>query len=88
MMLAQLFSNDAQKKRDPIYGMGLIKAPSTCGALNVSARDQPWASMVTPMPSAVPVSAAALTRPPTASVALDTWQPVVKRASLPLEAGR
>jgi subtilisin family serine protease len=89
VMLAHLFSKGEQKKRDPIRGMGVIKAPSTCGAVNVSMSQQlqPWASIVKPMPS-TPVSAALLARPPAASVAQDGWQSVIQRASLPSEAAR
>ena len=87
VMLAQLFSKEEQRKRNPISGLGLIKAPSTCGALNVSARDQPWLSVVKPTPS-VPVSAMPLARAPPEAIALDAWQSVIQRASLPSGAAR
>jgi hypothetical protein len=77
MMLARLFSKDEQKRRNPIYGLGLIKAPLTCG----SGGDQPWLSVVKPTPS-VPVAAVRLARPPAAPIAQDTWHSVV-RASQP-----
>jgi subtilisin family serine protease len=83
-MLAQLLGKEGLKKRDPILGYGLIKAPSACGSQN-----QPWLSIVkaTPAPS-MPVASAPLARSPAASIAIDTWRPVVEQASLPSEAAR
>jgi len=74
LILARLFSRDDLKTRNPIYGHGLLKAPSTCGH-------------VKPAPTA-PVAKAPLARPPSGSVAQDTWHAVVQHASLPSEVAR
>ena len=75
-MLAQLLSNDQLKVRSPVYGHGLMHAPSTCA----SARS--WVSSVKPEPlQPAPVPPAARVEPtPTVP---GGWQASVQQASLP-----
>ena len=76
LMLAQLLSNDQLKVRSPVYGHGLMHAPSTCA----SARS--WVSSVKPEPlQPAPVPPAARVEPtPTVP---GGWQASVQQASLP-----
>jgi Subtilase family len=69
MMLAQLLGKNELKKRDPVYGHGLIKAPEKCG-------EQRWMSSVT----AAPLPASALA--PGASAVSGSWFPSVTPASM------
>jgi hypothetical protein len=76
-MLAQLLSKDQLKTRNPVYGHGLMRAPSTCA----SARS--WVSSVKLEPlQPAPVFSAARVEPmPTPG----GWQASVQ-ASLPPQA--
>jgi minor extracellular protease Epr len=76
LMLAQLLSKEQLKTRTPVYGHGVIHAPSTCA----SARS--WVSRLKPKPSApAPVPAAAKVDPtPTVP---GGWHASVQQASLP-----
>ena len=49
IMLTHLFSKDQLKKRDPISGLGMIKAPQACGS-------QGWGSIVKLAPPARPAA--------------------------------
>ena len=49
VMLAQLYGNDPPKPHSPVYGLGVIKAPTACGR-------QAWGSIVTPAPAIAPVT--------------------------------
>jgi Subtilase family len=75
-MLAQLLSKEQLKTRSPVYGHGVIHAPSTCA----SARS--WVSRLKPQPAApAPVPAAAKVDPtPTVP---GGWHASVQQASLP-----
>jgi subtilase family protein len=66
MMLPQLVGTNELKKRDAVYGYGLIKAPERCG-------DQRWLSTVTALPRG---------RAPAAPVAFGDWTSAVMPASV------
>jgi hypothetical protein len=76
LMLAQVLSKDQLKTRNPVYGHGVIRAPSPCA----SARS--WVSSVQPEPlPPTPVLPAARVEPmPTLPGA---WHASVEQASLP-----
>ena len=76
LMLAQLLSKEQLKTRSPIYGHGVIRAPSTCAGA------RSWASRVKPQPSApAPIQATARVDPtPTVP---GGWSASVQQASLP-----
>ncbi|HEY7084210.1 MAG TPA: S8 family serine peptidase [Hyphomicrobiaceae bacterium] len=76
-VLAQLLSKEQLKIRSPVYGHGVITAPSTC------AGSRSWASRVRPQPAApAPVPAAARSSDPTPTVP-GGWHASVQQASLP-----
>ena len=80
VMLAHLFRKDELTSRSPVYGHGVIKAPTACGR-------KTWASVVTPTPP-VPVSATTLARPPPTTVAGDSWQTMVQQGPVPSELAK
>jgi subtilisin family serine protease len=75
LMLAHLLSKEQLKTRSPVYGHGVISAPSTC------AGSRSWASRVRP-PSAPPPVPAAARIDPTPTVP-GGWHASVQQALLP-----
>jgi subtilisin family serine protease len=75
LMLAQLLSKEQLKSRNPVYGHGVISAPSKCATW------RSWASRVRPPSPPPPVPAAARIEP-TAAVP-GGWHASVQQALLP-----
>jgi len=86
IMLTRLFAetrNSDLAKRDPIYGLGVLRAPSRCGG-----ESGPWLSVVKPTPAPDLVPAAGVQAPMPVVEAGGGWGPTVQRASLPVEGTR
>jgi len=75
-VLAQLLSKEQLKTRSPVYGHGVISAPSTC------AGSRSWASRVKPQPAAPAAVPAAARSDPNPTVP-GGWHASVQQASLP-----
>jgi len=75
LMLSQLLSKEQLKARSPVYGHGVISAPSKC------AGSRSWASRVKPQPSTpAPIPGARVDATPTVP---GGWHASVQQASLP-----
>jgi len=75
LMLSQLLSKEQLKNRSPVYGHGVIHAPSKCAGW------RSWASRVKPQPPApAPVPGARVDATPTVP---GGWHASVQQASLP-----